>query len=201
MSVFDEKYWNDRYLHGQTQWDAGSITTPLKQYFDQLTDKSLKILIPGGGNGYEAEYLHQAGFGSVYLLDLSPLPLQAFQQRNPQFPQAHLLQGDFFALEDQFDLIVEQTFFCALHPSQRPAYVQKAHDLLKDGGRLVGVLFNIPLNKDFPPFGGDIEEYFYLFESIFKQVKISQCYNSIKPRAGSELWINVQKQIPAAAVN
>lgn len=193
MSVFDEKYWNDRYLQGQTQWDAGTITTPLKEYFDGLEDKSLKILIPGGGNGYEAEYLHRAGFGNVYLLDLSPLPLQAFQQRNLQFPRARLLQGDFFALEDQFDLIVEQTFFCALHPSQRPAYVQKARELLNPGGRLVGLLFSIPLNKDFPPFGGDMAEYKTLFESGFSQVKIEPCYNSIKPRAGSELWINMQK--------
>lgn len=30
---------------------------PLKVYFDQLTNKDLKILIPGGGNSHEAEYL------------------------------------------------------------------------------------------------------------------------------------------------
>ena len=51
------EYWNTRYVENDFGWDAGEITTPLKTYFDQLKDKSLKILIPGAGNSYEAEYL------------------------------------------------------------------------------------------------------------------------------------------------
>jgi methyl halide transferase len=92
MSVFNENYWTSRYQEGQTQWDAGAITTPLKEYFDQLENKNLKILIPGGGSGYEAAYLHGLGFSQVYLLDLSPLPLQQFGQRHPHFPAEHLLE-------------------------------------------------------------------------------------------------------------
>ena len=38
-------YWEERYLKGETGWDAGTITTPLKEYINQLTDKNLKILI------------------------------------------------------------------------------------------------------------------------------------------------------------
>ena len=52
-----QSYWNNRYLENDFGWDTGSITTPLKTYIDGLTDKSLKILIPGAGNSYEAEYL------------------------------------------------------------------------------------------------------------------------------------------------
>ncbi len=193
MSVFDEKYWTNRYRSGETQWDAGQITTPLKIYFDQLHDSSIKILVPGGGNGYEAEYLHRLGFCQVYLLDLSPHPLQDFKIRNPDFPQAHLMQDDFFALKDGWDLIVEQTFFCALHPSERPAYAQKAYDLLKPGGHLVGVLFDAPLNTDRPPFGGSRQEYLSYFEPLFTIRKLEPCYNSIKPRAGSELWVDLEK--------
>ncbi|WP_224995662.1 methyltransferase domain-containing protein [Cesiribacter sp. SM1] len=193
MSDFNEKYWTDRYLTGQTQWDAGNITTPLKEYFDKLQERDLKILIPGGGNGYEAEYLHKAGFSEVYLLDISPLPLQQFKIRNPHFPEAHLLLQDFFKLDDQFDLLVEQTFFCALHPSQRTAYAKKAHELLKPGGHLLGLLFDAPLNEDFPPFGGSREEYLEYFEPLFTIQKFEPSYNSIKPRAGRELWIDLVK--------
>lgn len=196
MSVFNEKYWTNRYQSGQTQWDAGRITTPLKEYFDTLHDRSIKILIPGGGNGYEAEYLHQQGFDQVYLLDLSPLPLESFQRRNPEFPAAHLLEDDFFHLQDGYDIIVEQTFFCALHPSERPAYARKAYELLKPGGRLVGLLFEGTLNTvhpDQPPFGGIKEEYQQYFEPYFKIHKLGRCYNSIKPRAGRELWINLER--------
>ena len=38
-------YWEERYQKGETGWDAGKITTPIKEYIDQLTNKNLKILI------------------------------------------------------------------------------------------------------------------------------------------------------------
>ena len=49
MTPFDESYWDNRYKEGSTGWDIGTISTPLKEYFNQLKDTSLKILIPGGG--------------------------------------------------------------------------------------------------------------------------------------------------------
>ena len=55
----DRSYWENRYVDATAVWDIGYVSPPLKEYFDQLTDKQLKILIPGGGNGYEAEYLFQ----------------------------------------------------------------------------------------------------------------------------------------------
>jgi len=55
---FNESYWEDRSTKGQTGWDAGEITTPLKSYVDQLKDKSIRILIPVAGNENEAAYLH-----------------------------------------------------------------------------------------------------------------------------------------------
>ena len=66
--VLNEAFWDNKYKSGKTGWDIGSISTPLKKYFDQLTNKELKILIPGGGNSYEAEYLHKLGFKNVYVV-------------------------------------------------------------------------------------------------------------------------------------
>lgn len=191
MITFDKKYWTNRYQAGETQWDAGSITTPLKAYFDGLTDKEMRILLPGGGSGHEAAYLHEQGFREVFLLDFSEVPLNSFRERFPTFPDNHLLQKDFFALEGAFDLIVEQTFFCALHPTQRPAYASQMARLLKPGGRLIGVLFEIPLTSDGPPFGGRREEYHQYFRPFFTIHKLEACYNSIKPRQGKELWIDL----------
>lgn len=194
MTIFDEKYWTDRYYNGQTQWDVGTITTPLKKYFDGLLDKELQILIPGAGNGYEAAYLHSLGFTNVYILDLSPVPLKQFAERNPHFPADHLLEGDFFKLSDTFDLVVEQTFFCALDPSLRADYTRQAASVLKPGGRLVGLLFDVPLNEDHPPFGGNKEQYLPFFEPYFHIHKFERAYNSIAPRAGRELWIDLIKK-------
>ena len=192
--IHDEAYWTDRYLHQQTQWDIGYISTPLKAYFDQLTQKNKKILIPGCGNAYEAAYLHEQGFTEVFLVDISSRPLEAFSKKYPAFPAKHLVHGDFFELNDTYDLIVEQTFFCALHPSERQPYAEKMHDLLSPGGRLVGVLFEDELFKDHPPYGGDRKEYENYFLPYFEFHVFERCYNSIKPRAGRELFINLAKK-------
>ena len=49
----DEKYWENRYQQKETGWDIGKISTPLKEYFDQITNKNQHILIPGCGRAYE----------------------------------------------------------------------------------------------------------------------------------------------------
>lgn len=190
----DKLFWDNRYQKNETGWDAGSITTPLKEFFDTLHDKSIKILIPGGGNSYEAEYLHKAGFDYVYVLDISEHPLINLKKRVPDFPSAHIIHGDFFGLGQKFDLIVEQTFFCALDPQLRQNYALKMCDLLKKGGALVGLLFDVELNKDKPPYGGSKDEYIPYFRPYFEFKKFEKAYNSIPPRAGNELFIHLIKK-------
>ena len=184
-------YWNTRYLTNDFAWDTGSITTPLKSYFDQLTDKNLKILIPGAGNAHEAEYLVNLGFTDVFVCDIAPAPLENLKKRCPAFKDDHLLLLDFFELQDSFDLIIEQTFFCALDPSLRKKYFTKMAQLLKPGGKLVGVLFDDVLNTDKPPFGGNKSEYLTYIGPSFKISNFEACYNSIKPRENRELFVNL----------
>lgn len=192
--TLDEKYWTLRYKENRIKWDLGSISTPIKEYIDQLEDKSLKILIPGSGNSYEAEYLHQLGFKNVYVVDISKVPLENIKQRVPDFPNSHLLHQDFFDLESQnFDLILEQTFFCALNIGLRPRYVSKMHELLKTNGKLVGLFFNFEKTETGPPFGGNIIEYKELFQPKFEIIKLEKCYNSIPPRLGNELFFIFKK--------
>ncbi len=191
---FYETFWNHKYLSGETGWDIGYVSTPLKEYIDQLSDKNIKILIPGGGNSYEAEYLVKNGFTNVFVVDISSIPLKNLAERVPPFPNENLLHSDFFELEETFDLILEQTFFCALEPSLREDYVNKMHELLKPEGKLIGLLFNIPLNNDKPPFGGNKEEYHSLFESKFKIEKMETAYNSIPQREGNELFFKIRKK-------
>ncbi|HQQ95420.1 MAG TPA: methyltransferase domain-containing protein [Bacteroidia bacterium] len=188
----DKDYWNQRYLNDNFGWDLGAISTPLKNYFDGLQDKNLKILIPGAGHAYEAEYLHQNGFRKVYVCDFAQTALDTFKSRCPGFPEEHLLLADFFELTEQgFDLMIEQTFFCAIDPRLRRSYFEKVHKLLKPGGRLVGLLFEDELNKDMPPFGGRREIYKPLFNDLFQVHRFETCYNSVKPREGRELFINL----------
>ncbi len=191
----DNNFWDNRYQTEEIQWDMGAVSPPLKTYFDQLEDQSLKILIPGCGNAWEAEYLWQHGFTNVHLLDWSATALSNFRKRLALFPEAQLIEGDFFQHNGQYDLIIEQTFFCALPPSQRANYVEQVHKLLKPEGKLVGLLFNVPLNTDHPPFGGKKEEYLIYFRPYFDILVMEDCYNSVKPRAGRELFIKLQKKV------
>ncbi|SHJ37502.1 methyltransferase domain-containing protein [Aquimarina spongiae] len=188
----ESRYWTERYAENRTGWDIGYVSTPLKTYVDQLTDKTIKILIPGAGNAYEAEYLFHNGFTNVFVLDISQTPLDAFAQRVPQFPKSNLLLDDFFTLEGKFDLILEQTFFCSFIPTDdnRMAYVKQMANLLKPEGKLVGLWFDFPLTGDMEkrPFGGDKDLYLSYFNSHFKAKTFEKSYNSIPERQGNELF-------------
>jgi SAM-dependent methyltransferase len=185
----DKDYWNDKYLHGSTGWDIGNISTPLKEYFDQLTNKELRILIPGCGNAYEAEYLVEQGFKNVYLIDWSEVALNNFKKKSHRLPDVHIFCEDFFKHEGKYDIISEQTFFCAIDPLERFNYAKKVHELLVPGGKLIGLLFDDPLFYDHPPFGGSKGEYIKYFEPYFELTVFETAYNSIKPRQGRELFM------------
>jgi SAM-dependent methyltransferase len=188
-----QAFWSNRYQTGETGWDIGAPSTPLKEYLDQIADKSLRILIPGAGNAWEAEYAWKLGFSRVEVVDIAPEAVASFKQRVPDFPieQLHLL--DFFELNRSYDLVIEQTFFCALDPALRKRYAEKMHEILVPGGKLVGVMFDAPMNEDRPPFGGSSADYMELFSSHFQEVNIAPCYNSIQPRAGREAFVKLRK--------
>lgn len=194
MISLDSAYWNNRYLHDDFSWDLGEISTPLKVYIDQLTNRSLPVLVPGAGNAYEAAYLHEHGFANVHILDFAEAPLAAFRQKYPAFPVAQLHCQNFFEHKGQYDLVLEQTFFCAINPALRQSYAAQMHALLRPGGKLVGLLFNDVLNTDKPPFGGNMAVYRPFFEPYFNFRTFEPAYNSIKPRLGRELFIILEKK-------
>lgn len=189
----DKKFWNTRYQQNETGWDLRAVSPPLTEYINQLRDKTIKILIPGAGNSYEAEYLHLNGYTEVYVLDIAEEPLENFKRRVPAFPEDHLIHYDFFNFKGSFDLILEQTFFCALAPENRPRYAQKMHSLLEPGGKLVGLFFEKYFDFQGPPFGGNKEEYLTYFSLYFDIQVLEPCTNSIKPRMGSELFFIFNK--------
>ena len=189
----EKSFWDSRWQQQLTGWDLGEVSPPLKSYIDKLENKALKILIPGCGNAYEAEYLWQKGFHNTYIVEISELAVKSFLKRYPVFPENQIFIQDFFELKGHYDLIIEQTFFCAINPQMRKAYVEKMHELLKPGGKLAGLLFN----RDFeggPPFGGSKEEYEKLFSTKFEISTLINAVNSVKPRENSELFFEFTKK-------
>jgi methyl halide transferase len=193
-SQLGNAYWSSRYEQQQTGWDIGYVSTPIKTYIDQLTDTSINILIPGCGHAHEAVYLLEKGFNNITLADIAEVQIH---QLRKQFANANIeiLHTDFFHLEGKFDLIIEQTFFSAIHPSQREAYVHKMWQLLNPGGKLVGLLFDV-LFESGPPFGGTKMEYEQLISNSFHIRVMDSCFNSIEPRFGRELFIILEYKLP-----
>lgn len=190
----DQAYWNKRWEENETGWDIGYPSPSIVHYMDDYPNKKVSILIPGCGNGYEAEYLVSKGFQQITLVDIAPLAVENLKKKYAHIPQIHVICADFFHLEGQFDLMIEQTFFCALSPSLRSNYVAKTASLLKEKGKLIGLLFNREFGNEFPPFGGNEQQYRNLFKPYFHIRKMENCYNSILPRANSELFIHLIKK-------
>ncbi|MFA5574110.1 MAG: methyltransferase [Brumimicrobium sp.] len=193
LKGLDKDFWNSKYEENNIGWDMGSVSPPIKEYIDGIKDKGIKILIPGAGNAYEAKYLIEKGFQNITVVDISPNPVKRLKDKFVDNPSLTVIEADFFQHAGKYDLIIEQTFFCAIHPSLRPNYVKQMHNLLNQNGKLVGLLFEME-NPDGPPFGGDRKEYQALFENLFDIKTMELCYNSHPARQGRELWIYLKKK-------
>lgn len=188
----DASYWEEQYQSKTIGWDLGDVSPPIKTYIDRLENKNISILIPGCGNTYEAEYLLEKGFTNITVIDIAPTLVAILKEKFNNNSNITIVLGDFFEHVGKYDLIIEQTFFCALPPPMRQKYVWKMHQLLSEQGILAGLLFNRTFEVS-PPFGGSIAEYEMLFKAAFDFLKMDLCLNSATPRVNSELFIELKK--------
>jgi SAM-dependent methyltransferase len=186
--MLNKEFWDTRYKNGETGWDLGLVSPPLKEYIDQLDNLDLRILIPGGGNSYEAEYLLQKGFTQITVLDISEIIVKKLKLKFESKPQIKIVCGDYFEQQGIYDLILEQTFFCAIDPKMRKKYFEKAWSLLSEKGKIAGVYFNSEFSNPGPPFGGSKQEYETYLKPYFSIHTLSLCNNSVVPRMGNELF-------------
>lgn len=189
------EYWDNRYLNNETGWDMHQVSPPLKSYIDGLTNTELSLLIPGCGNAHEAAYLLHKGFKKVTLIDFSTVVTKKLKEKY-QGQSINIVNENFFDHQAKYDLILEQTFFCALPPSLRGDYVKKCYELLNKEGTIAGVLFNKKFATAEPPFIATNEEYRKLFEPTFTFLQFENCTNSIQPRLGYELFFEFKKNQP-----
>jgi SAM-dependent methyltransferase len=186
-------YWDERYKTNATGWDIGAVSPPLKMYIDMLDDKNTSILIPGCGNTYEADYLLQKGFTDITVIDIAPSLVQKLKEKYKGNSHIKIILGDFFEHAGHYDIILEQTFFCALDPALRKKYKEKMYSLLNPGGKLAGVLFSKEFEEAGPPFGGSKAEYEKLFQDHFEFLRFEPCANSHPKRQGSEIFMVLEK--------
>lgn len=190
----DASFWNRCWQSGQTGWDIGHASPPIVRFLENYPNKEATVLIPGCGNAYEAEWMADNGFTDITLLDIAEAAVARLKEKFRDKPQVRIINGDFFQHEGKYDLIIEQTFFCAQVLERRAGYVKKMASLLKEDGALVGVLFGKNFEMPGPPFGGEATEYQSLFDPYFHIKKLEPCNNSIPARAGVELFIRFVKK-------
>ena len=190
--VLNAQYWETQYQNKSTGWDLGGISPALQIYIDNLKNKSSAVLIPGCGNTYEAEYLIEQGFTNITVIDIAPTLVLNLREKFNGNSNIAIILGDFFEHQGHYDIIIEQTFFCALEPALRQDYARKMNELLTTDGILFGLLFNRQFDIG-PPFGGSQEEYRSIFQNEFNILQLELCLNSAAPRANTELFIELKK--------
>lgn len=193
-NALDQSYWEAQWQSQKIGWDIGYAAPAIVDYMAQYPNKNAAILIPGCGNAYEAAHLVANGFTNITLLDISPKAVDLLKEQFANVPQVKILCADFFEHEGKYDLIIEQTFFCAIPPNRRKEYAMKMASLLNENGRIIGVLFDRKFERQGPPFGGCPCEYKPIFDAHFTIKTMKECYNSIPPRASSEVFINLLKK-------
>lgn len=190
----NQAYWDAQWQNQKTGWDIGKASPAITEYMKQYSNKNATVLIPGCGNAYEAEFLVANGFSNITLVDISPKAVELLKAKFKNVPQIKVLCEDFFKHSCSYDLIIEQTFFCAIPPNRRKKYADKTSSLLNKNGKIIGLLFDKTFDQQGPPFGGCPCEYKPIFKDHFSIEKMEECYNSIPPRAGSELFIKLAKK-------
>lgn len=162
------QFWNERYSSGTTPWDLGGVPPRLTEFLATPTTGA-RVLIPGCGSGHEIALFHGAGYHVTAIDFASTVVAQARTNVGSELGDRVFL-ADFFSCQladAPFDLIYERTFFCAIAPGLRSAYVQRMLRLLKPDGVLLG-LFYLGEERDGPPYQLSEVDHAKLFDPHFR---------------------------------
>ena len=180
------EFWDVRYGAGETPWDFHGVPAALKTFLK--TSQAGRVLIPGCGAGYEVRAFYESAW-DVTALDFSAVAVEQARS-NLGALAGRVVHGDFFMHDfgaRRFDLIYERTFLCAIPPDSWPGYVMRVAELLRPGGKLVGI-FLYGEEHDPPPYPLSSEKAGELFHEKFSLVKDLPVFDSVPMFAGKERW-------------
>ena len=190
--------WEKLYIDDDIGWDLGSPTPVFTDIAKDLRPGKLCIL--GCGHGYDAIMFSKKGF-NVTAVDFAPSAIHALNKMASESKvEVNTLELDIFSLmpkyQHSFDYVIEQTCFCAIHPSRRKEYEIMVKGILKQNGKLVGLWFPLDknINEGGPPYGTSISEVKSVFNNGWKVVTEEFSEHSISPRKDREKLIIFQKQ-------
>lgn len=182
--------WDERYQQTDTPWDLGGTTPALIEWCRTQDLKRARVLVPGCGGGHDAHFLSLRS-KKVFGLDYAQKALDRAQQNYPD-SRTQWVQADATTMtfDEPLDLVWEYTCFCALMPELREAYVRQVAEVLRPGGRFVGLTFlKVPNPEDGPPFQIEPEALRTMLSQHFEILEFeSETDRSIKARKGTEIW-------------
>lgn len=193
---YEQSDWQKHYDDNDLAWDLGEVANPFIRLWEDKILKPGTLIVPGCGQGHEVVYFAERGL-QVTGVDYSPgaekLLRDSLSNKNLN---AQVLHRDFFELDEThnqaYDNMLEQTFFCAIHPDQRPAYVATVSRILKPDGLLFGLFYETG-EEGGPPFNtteADIQNH---FAAAFDIERLEKCSFSSEKRQGKE-WLAVMRK-------
>ena len=188
---YTQEDWQRHYDEGDLGWDLGQVAPPFIRLLESNAILPGKTLVPGCGRGHEVIYLAENGF-EVTAVDYSSGAVNhlksTVQERKLKCKVLHM---DFFGIDSThngvYDLLIEQTFFCAISPEQRTSYVSTVARALKQGGMLAGLFYHTG-EEGGPPFNTTREDILKHFSDSFEIQQLSKSEYSAEQRKNKE-WL------------
>jgi len=190
-------FWEDIYLKNDIGWDLNG-PTPIFFHLSKIL-KTGKVCIVGCGRGFDAVMFAKKGF-DVSAVDFAPSAIRSLKSlADKESVNLNAIEKDIFSLNsdfyETFDYVIEQTCFCAIHPSLRSDYERLIKKILKPEGQLIGLWFPLdkPIEDGGPPYGTTIKEVKNIFSIGWSAVREEFSNYSVDSRRGREKLIIFQK--------
>ena len=193
---YSREDWEKHYQSEDLGWDLGKVSPPFLSLWQEQNLVPCKTIIPGCGRGHEAVFLAENGF-RVTAVDYCNGAVNALRKSiADKGLECDILHQDFFDLDSSHDssyeLMLEQTFFCAISPSQRKLYVETAHRILKFGGLLLGLFYETNAEGG-PPFNTTRSDILHHFCDRFMVQSLKKTSLSDEQRKNKE-WLGFLKK-------
>jgi len=180
-------FWNQRYASGETPWVLHKIPATLRSFLKRTRRKG-RVLIPGCGTDHGViKAFADAGF-EVTAIDFSRVALAETKKALGNF-DGKIMRADFFKSDfgKRFDLVYERTFLCAMHPWRWARYAKRVAELLRPGGKLIGIFF-YGTEREPPPYPINKTQAAKIFGKYFRLLRDLKVSDSVPMFAGMERW-------------
>ena len=195
----DQAFWQGIYDEGPPRFDLKGPSAPFVDWLEANQPPAGRAIVPGCGFGHDVLELARRGWDAVGV-DFADTPVQsgrAAAAKAGLAAKATFVQQDVLTLDQpaEYDLLFEQTCYCAIEPHRRDEYVRFAARVVKPAGTLVFVVFPVDGRSGGPPFNIGVEEVPLRFAADFDLVRIGAPARASAPaRTGKELFAELRRK-------